>query len=225
MAGTVFIGSGAPVTVTVPNPANPGEDGKCLRFECDTAQAHVLSGSFVDPINGALASITFSGAIGAFVELIARAGSWRIRAASGTTALPAGSIQITTPISSAQLKNSFTTPIQIAPAPGTGKTYVVLASFLKYIFGTVPYTVVGMTQSGLGYTAAEILAGQVPWWENTQNLLVAAVSAFTQGAPNLGASAIATALNAPLLWGSLGANPAAGDGTLEETILVKIISP
>lgn len=115
----------------------------------------------------------------------------------------------TTTFTSAQLLLIGTVPIQLAPAPGPNKFYLVLASQCHYRFGTVPYTTAGsgaLRIFGSTYANAHWLLC------NAAALLLLLVDSFSQG--SFFSNNIPATTNQPMLVSGNGVNVAAGDGTL-----------
>jgi hypothetical protein len=209
-AGTIFLSGGAPVTVTLPNPVNPDEDGKCLRFVAQSAQPHIINGAFISAANGAISSLVMDGSAGAFVELIARVGFWFVRAVGGNSTIASrGFKRVVLNLSSVDILALNVTPIQILPAPGAGKTYIGHEGQIIYYAGGVPYTIAG--GSFIGYVFA--LGGTSFWIEYVDNLITLATSAVKQGFAGGTAIDLTVATNAALLV-QLTSAATLGNGTV-----------
>jgi len=110
-------------------------------------------------------------------------------------------------LTSAEILNLFTTPIELVPAI-TGKLLVPQFLHQKYNHNTAAYTTSGLFRLGLGtisfvpinFTPIVISA------DNAQGLTNFTINQSTSGL---------TYANLPIVVGATTANPASGDGTLD----------
>lgn len=125
---------------------------------------------------------------------------------------------VTVAISSAQILNSFTSPVTLLPAPGGGFQWNVISVQGYYTYSGTPYTAVstiGILQGDIG-NLLDLAAG-------TFTYLLTAANASSSFKDTLGNGAIASSngsnfYNMPVQFYTQTANPQAGTGTLLLTI-------
>ena len=110
-------------------------------------------------------------------------------------------------LTSAQLLNLFTTPIELVPAV-TGKLLVPQFLFQKYNHVSTPYTTSGLFRVGLGSINFGIASfgAVITSTDNSQGL-----NNFSYGQSTSGL----TYQNLPIVVGATTANPTGGNGTLD----------
>lgn len=110
-------------------------------------------------------------------------------------------------LSSSQILNLFTTPIEVVPAV-SGKVLILRQIFQKYTHVSTAYTVAGNFRIGLGDPnfAPVSFSASIQSADNSESLNPIAPSSSTSGG---------TYINLPLVLGCLTSNPTGGDGTLD----------
>ena len=110
-------------------------------------------------------------------------------------------------LSSSQILNLFTTPIEVVPAV-PGKVLILRQIFQKYTHVSTAYTVAGNFRIGLGDPnfAPVSFSASIQSADNSESLNPIAPSSSTSGG---------TYINLPLVLGCLTSNPTGGDGTLD----------
>jgi hypothetical protein len=114
-------------------------------------------------------------------------------------------------LTSAQIKALFTTPAVLIPAPGVGFYIEVVKLTLIMRFGTVAYTVVGVTDVDVAYDPAVSIA-------DVDAIINVAASQIRIENPTNVNDTLANIANKAIKLVAAGANPAAGDGELEYKI-------
>lgn len=119
-------------------------------------------------------------------------------------------------LTSAQVKDIFSVPVLIIPAPGVGYFIQVQQVIFKYNYGTIAYTVGGAAPAWVlfynqGSDITAVSVANSNWMTGTHNGLAVAVNTGINDA-----NYPADLDNAPLYIkiGAAGANPASGDGTV-----------
>lgn len=110
-------------------------------------------------------------------------------------------------LTSAEILNLFTTPIELVPAI-TGKLLVPQFLHQKYNHNTTAYTISGLFRLGLGTISFAPInfTPVVTSADNAQGLTNFSINQSTSGL---------TYQNLPIVVGATTANPASGDGTLD----------
>lgn len=120
-------------------------------------------------------------------------------------------------LSSAVIKALFTTPIELIPAQGAGKTIIVDDIFLKNTYGTATYT--GANALEFRYTGASgaKVSADIA---NTFINLVASGYASVKGV----VTALTPVANAPVVVAIPTANPAVGDGVITGFVRYHVVA-
>lgn len=127
----------------------------------------------------------------------------------------------TVELSSTQILNSNTTPVEILPAPGPGKYLILFATFSKLHFGTAPYNLFAAPVASIGPTINnhEITAA-------SQSQMASAadnIEELNHGVIGVPAGPAADFENQAAAFYTPVLNPYGGDGTLTLTIWYEIV--
>jgi hypothetical protein len=118
----------------------------------------------------------------------------------------------------------------IVPAPGAGKVVLILSLLVRYIFGTIPYTLGNAdNQLSLVYNGGNVIVPPIfaaSFLDQSANQIE--ITSFTQldGIGDSGVAPEASIANSPIKLDLIGTTPALtlGDGTLEFLISSQIFT-
>lgn len=169
-----------------------------------------LSGTYPNPavakINGSPLGTTTGATTGQ--ALVWNGSAWAPGAAGSL-------MQVTVPVSSAELLAIFTTPKTLVAAAGSGFALIPTFVFCEYIFGTTAYTDHGgalNVKVGTSNISFNVVTTS-GWWDQITNQ----GSLWSDGSGGT-KSALANYANKAILLSQTVANPTLGDGTLAVTI-------
>lgn len=120
-------------------------------------------------------------------------------------------------LSSTDIKNSFTTHIQILPPLAGTQVYIVHSAILSYNFGTVAYTM-GANSLNIRYGTQNILSDSA----NTNSILAQSVNTTRNMSYNLSATGNLTGGNIEIFSGN--SNPTVGDGSLDAYLIYQVLT-
>jgi hypothetical protein len=120
-------------------------------------------------------------------------------------------------LTSAQILNSNTTPIQLIAAPGAGKAILITNGLLKGNFVTTPYATNtnGVVRVGANPLFYQYMGFLINFTENIMSALFAADNTYI---------ALASAENTPVTYITEDGDPTAGDGTIDLYLTYQIIT-
>jgi hypothetical protein len=122
--------------------------------------------------------------------------------------------QATVAVSTSQIENLHSAPVQLLPAPGAGKMIVVLSSVIEYVHGSTPFTVDGTATLAIPFGG--LTANQTGFLDQSSNQ-VYVVAAGGNG--NFTAQ-----VNQPVnLSNGSAAEASAGDGSLSVTVTYMVV--
>lgn len=160
---------------------------------------------------------------GTNIQTITQApGDNSLKVATTAYADNAGIYTAQVPLSSAQILNLFTTPVQLVAAPGSGKIIVPLSIIVDYTFVTTAYV------SNTTLQIYENSDRSNPTWGPGISSILTATSSqirslYNNAAAN-GTTVVQYADNQPLMITTATNNPTTGDGTAKLTVLYKIVT-
>ena len=109
-------------------------------------------------------------------------------------------------ITSAEILTSYTAPVELIPAPGSGKLLLVQSAIIRYIPGGSTYSTNIITNIRYG-NALSLYTNPNSLGQSSENAII------TNMLPSTTTSA-ALPTNSPLLFQTSNGNPTAGDGTI-----------
>ncbi len=109
-------------------------------------------------------------------------------------------------LSSSQILNLFTTPVELIPSV-SGKLLILNSMYQKYNYGTTTYSNINTCKIGYGTTSL-LLA-------NLGLLVYDVTNANGIFAPSLNIASTSTYAGLPIVLGATISNPTTGDGTLD----------
>jgi len=122
-------------------------------------------------------------------------------------------------LTATQVKNLYTTPLAIVPAPGAGKVTSVVEVVAKYVFGTTAFT--GSNNLEFRYTSSN---GAKVSADIDAAFLLAASGTNYRTVKGV-VTELTPVANAPIVVNVPSANPGQGLGTLTLTVFYRTITP
>jgi len=127
---------------------------------------------------------------------------------------------ITTTVTAAQLAALAASPVELIPAPDSGKMLIPLVAILEYEFNSAPFSVPGGAVLNIGYSLG---SGNAPFAVQASGLLNQLQDKIFEAYPQSPAVQLASAFDGVNVVLS-GPNFASGDGSLIVTVIYTAIA-